>query len=99
MQKYVNVHGKPYQVVSGGARGADTMGEEWARGRGIYTRILLPDWNTHGRAAGTMRNTDIVNASDKLIAFYKNGSRGTMDSIRKARIKLGVGNVTVIECT
>lgn len=98
MQKLVNQFGKPQLVVSGGARGADTMGEQWAAGRSIPTLILKPDWNTHGRAGGNIRNTDIVANCDRLIAFQKNGSRGTQDSINKAVHRLGREKVHVVPC-
>ena len=97
MQKLVNRFGKPRLVVSGGARGADTFGEQWAKGRGIEVMILLPDWAAHGRAAGNLRNTDIVAAVDRVIAFHKDGSRGTLDTLRKARRALGDDHVHVID--
>ena len=70
--------------VSGGAQGADTLAERWAKENNIRPDIKRPDWNAHGKAAGIIRNTDIVNACTHIIAFPSKSGRGTQDSIRKA---------------
>jgi len=70
-------------VVSGGAMGADTLGERYARENGIPTKIFKPDW-TKGRGAGFLRNTDIINEADTVVAFWDGKSKGTLDSIKKA---------------
>jgi basic membrane lipoprotein Med (substrate-binding protein (PBP1-ABC) superfamily) len=72
-------------VISGGARGADKMGEVWANINSIPTVIHLPDWDKHGRAAGFIRNTLIVEEADVIIAFWDGISKGTLDSINKAK--------------
>jgi hypothetical protein len=71
-------------IVSGGANGADKLGEQYANENGIPTKIFLPDWEKHGKSAGFLRNTDIINESDLVIAFWDNNSGGTKDSIDKA---------------
>jgi hypothetical protein len=70
-------------IVSGGAMGADTLGERYARENGISTVIFKPDWSK-GRGAGFLRNTDIINEADIVVAFWDGKSRGTLDSIKKA---------------
>lgn len=75
-------------LVSGGAKGADSLGERYANENNITTLIFKPDWKKHGPAAGPIRNTDIVNNADTIIAFWNCESRGTKDSITKAE-KLG----------
>jgi hypothetical protein len=72
-------------IVSGGAKGADTLGEQYAKDNGIETKIFLPDWEKHGKAAGMLRNTDIINESEVVIAFWDGSSKGTLDSINKAK--------------
>jgi predicted Rossmann fold nucleotide-binding protein DprA/Smf involved in DNA uptake len=72
-------------LVSGGAKGADTLGEQYAKEKGIETKIFLPDWDTHGKAAGMLRNTDIINESEVVVAFWDGTSKGTLDSINKAK--------------
>lgn len=72
-------------VVSGGAKGADMMGELWAISCGIPTEIYLPNWTLHGKAAGFIRNKLIIDASDAVIAFWDGESRGTKSSIDIAK--------------
>jgi len=74
-----------FLIVSGGAVGADSLGEKWANENSVKTLIIKPDWNKYGKSAGFIRNTDIVENSDIIIAFWDSLSRGTEDSIKKAR--------------
>lgn len=76
-------------IVSGGARGVDTIAENWAKSKGIQTLIFLPDWNQYGRKAGFIRNQDIVKNSDWVIAFWDGVSNGTRSSIELAK-KYGI---------
>jgi len=71
-------------LVSGGAKGADTLGEQYAKENNIPTKIFLPDWEKHGKAAGFIRNTDIINEAELVVAFWDQNSSGTKDSIEKA---------------
>lgn len=80
--------GKVWLVVSGGANGADKLGEKWANENNIKTCIHYPDWNKHGKAAGFIRNNDIINDSDLVIAFWDGLSRGTEHSINLCK-KMG----------
>lgn len=73
-------------VVSGGARGADALAVRFARKFGLPLEIVNADWETHGRKAGPLRNTEIVRRSDAVAAFWDGRSRGTRDSIAKARM-------------
>ena len=77
--------GKVWVIVSGGAKGADSLGEKWAEENNIKTCIYKPDWDTHGKSAGFIRNKDIVNESDIVIAFWDSLSRGTEHSIKLTR--------------
>jgi hypothetical protein len=77
-------------LVSGGAKGADSLGERYANENNITTLIFKPDWERHGRGAGMIRNTDIVKNSDIVVAFWDGSSKGTLDSIRKVE-KLNKG--------
>jgi len=76
----------PTLIISGGAGGVDTLAELWAKEMSIPTKIFKADWNTHGKAAGMLRNTTIVDTADKVIAFWDGTSRGTKDSINKAKV-------------
>ena len=72
------------EIVSGGAKGADSLAARYARENEIPLTELKPDWTRYGRAAGVLRNTDIVDQCDVLIAFWDGTSKGTRDSIEKA---------------
>lgn len=74
-------------IVSGGARGTDTLAERFARENNIKPNVFKPTWRPNGiydPGAGIKRNTDIINASDRVIAFPSKNGKGTQDSIRKA---------------
>ena len=74
------------RIVSGGAKGADTLGAEWSCERGLPEPIIfLPDWAKHGRAAGYIRNQDIVDTADFVVAFWDGKSRGTLSALRNAK--------------
>jgi hypothetical protein len=73
-------------VVSGGAAGADSLGERWALARGREARIYRPDWK-RGRGAGFERNSVIAEDCDALVAFWDGRSRGTLDTLKKAHGK------------
>ena len=68
-------------IVSGGARGADRIGEAYARARGLKCEVLAADWAA-GRGAGYERNRRMAAVADALVAFWDGESRGTADMIR-----------------
>lgn len=70
-------------LVSGGARGVDSMARNWAFKNNIPIIEYFPDW-TQGVRAGLARNTLIITDADLVLAFQYNNSRGTQDSINKA---------------
>lgn len=69
-------------VVSGGARGADSLGERWAKEHNKRTLIFIPEWDKYGKGAGYIRNKDIVKNSDGIIAFWDGESKGTQHSFK-----------------
>lgn len=72
-------------ILSGGAPGVDTWAEQAAKEYGLQTEIYKADWDTHGKSAGFIRNTTIVAEADKVVAFWDGKSRGTLDTINKAK--------------
>lgn len=72
-------------VVSGDAKGADTLADMWAREHKKTFTMFVADWKAFGKAAGPMRNTDIINEATHVIAFPSKLGKGTQDSIRKAQ--------------
>lgn len=72
------------EVVSGGCRGVDWLGEEVAQARGIPLEICRAEWGRHGRAAGPIRNQKMADYADALVAVWDCKSKGTADMIRRA---------------
>ncbi len=72
-------------VVSGGAKGVDEWAQIYAEERGLKTLIFPADWRTHGKRAGILRNNDIVENCDRLVAFWDGISTGTQHSTGLAR--------------
>jgi len=72
-------------VISGGARGADTLGEEWACEQGIPAKIFKPNWKKYGKSAGILRNSDIIAESTHILAFPSHSGKGTQNSISRAQ--------------
>jgi hypothetical protein len=72
-------------IVSGGARGADSLAEKFAKENNIPTQIFLPDWDKHEKKAGFLRNVDIILAADVVIAFWDGQSKGTYNGIELAK--------------
>jgi hypothetical protein len=68
-------------VVSGAAKGADSLGEKWALENNIQTLIFPADWNQYGKRAGFIRNEDIIKNCDCCIAFWDGESKGTKHSL------------------
>ena len=73
------------EIVSGGAKGADKLGELYAEENGYEVRQFLANLTFHGNAAGPLRNKDMAEYSDALIAFWDGKSRGTLNMIQVAR--------------
>lgn len=74
----------PKIIVSGGAKGADTLAERFAKENNLEKKIFHPNWEFLGRNACSARNTQIVEFSDLVFAFWDGKSPGTKDSITKA---------------
>ena len=64
-------------VVSGGARGADALGEKFADEFGIEKIIFKAEWDKYGKRAGFIRNVDIIKNCDVCFAFWDGESHGT----------------------
>lgn len=75
------------KIISGGATGADQLAKEWAHKQEIAYEEYLPDWNRYGKRAGPLRNEQIVNSANSLLAFWDGKSRGTKSSIDLANKK------------
>ena len=65
------------QVLCGECYGADLLGKEWAMSKGIPVESYPADWDKYGKKAGYLRNKEMSVHGDELIAFYREGSKGT----------------------
>lgn len=82
---WIGAHGTPECVVSGGAEGVDAMARRLATERSIRLVEFEPNWARYGRAAGPIRNGEIVRASTHMLAFpSRRHGRGTQDAIAQA---------------
>lgn len=69
-------------VISGGAKGADRLGERFATINKINKQIFYPDWDRYGKQAGFLRNIKIVRNADLIFAFWDGQSKGTEHTIK-----------------
>ena len=72
-------------IVSGHARGADSLGERFANEFRLPFELHPAKWRLLGKAAGMVRNAEMAKCSDALIAFWDGKSRGTGHMIKFAR--------------
>ncbi|MGQ5176980.1 DUF2493 domain-containing protein [Bacillus halotolerans] len=72
-------------IVSGKARGADSLGERYAREKGYEISEHPADWDKFGKAAGYIRNKEMAEEADALMAFWDGKSRGTKHMIDLAK--------------
>ena len=73
-------------IISGHCSGVDLMGERYAAENGLKVEIFLPEWKKYGRAAGPLRNKQMVEHSKLVIAFWDGKSKGTKSLIKSAQI-------------
>lgn len=76
------------EVVSGTARGVDTLGEQWAKLSGIPVKRFPADWNGLGKQAGYVRNVQMSQYAHALIAVWDGRSAGTKSMIYLANREL-----------
>jgi hypothetical protein len=77
----------PTTVLSGNARGADILGEMWAKNNSIPCELYPAEWDIHGKSAGYIRNSTMAENAEALIALWDGESRGTKHMIDLAKKK------------
>ena len=75
-------HGILKEIVSGGARGADSLAKKYAVENDVPYKEFPAQWDLYGKSAGFIRNKLIVDYCDIVIAFWDGKSRGTKDTIK-----------------
>ena len=74
-------------IISGGAKGMDTVAEKYADENGIEKLIFYPKYELYGRAAPLKRNEEMVNVCDTVLAVWDGESRGTKYTLNYAKKK------------
>lgn len=74
-------------IISGGARGIDTLAEQYADEMGIEKIIIRPQYEKYGRSAPIKRNEEMVDLCDVLLAVWDGESHGTKYTLNYARKK------------
>ncbi len=72
----------PFVILSGGAKGVNTLAERYAEEKGMEIEIFKADWKRYGKGAVYLRNVEIWKAADLGIAFWDGQSKGTQHSFR-----------------
>ncbi len=86
LETFHTSEGKISEVCHGGAAGADTAAGIWAKDENIPIKVYKANWKKHGKAAGPIRNQQMLDEfkPDAVIAFA--GGKGTADMIRRAEL-------------
>jgi hypothetical protein len=64
-------------IISGGAKGVDALGEEYAKNNDIPLEIFPAEWNKYGKSAGYKRNVIMAENAEALLALWDGVSKGT----------------------
>jgi hypothetical protein len=75
------------EIISGCARGVDSLAIEFAEEHNLILHKFPADWKTNGKAAGFIRNQQMADFADSLLALWDGSSRGTQDMINRAKKK------------
>ena len=73
------------EVISGRARGVDTLGEKYAEDYGLKLHLFPADWKRLGNAAGPIRNAQMADFADAVLCVWDGKSPGTKDMMNQAR--------------
>ena len=84
-------------IISGGARGVDSLGVRYAKENNLVYELYIPDWDTFGKRAGFIRNCEMGNNADALIAIWNGTSRGTKHMIDYAMNSKRILKVYVVK--
>ena len=73
------------EVISGRARGVDTLGEKYAEDYGLKLHPFPADWKRLRNAAGPIRNAQMADFADAVLCVWDDKSPGTKDMMNQAR--------------
>ena len=72
-------------IISGGAKGVDSIAENYADKHNISKLILRPKYNEYGKAAPLRRNEQMIDIADEVLVIWDGFSKGTKYSIEYAK--------------
>ena len=75
------------EIVSGDARGADIQGVIYASQNNLPIKHFPAQWDKYGKSAGYIRNAEMADYADALIAFWDGQSKGTQHMIKTMKLK------------
>lgn len=86
----LNLKSADIEIVSGNCQGADQLGELYAGRYNIKCTVFPAQWKKYGKSAGPIRNSEMINyaadsESPAVVAFISPRSKGTKDTVSKAR--------------
>lgn len=100
IREYVEILHKKHDdlvIIEGEARGADSLVRDCAKELGVIVEAYPADWNQYGRAAGPIRNQQMLETvPDMVIAFHDDieNSKGTKDMVNRAK-KIGIKTLII----
>lgn len=85
LKRYLLDYFYPFFLISGGAKGADSLAQRFAENKHLDMKIFHPNWDKYGKRAGFLRNKKIVKNCDVVVAFWDGESKGTKNTIDLAK--------------
>ena len=85
-------------IISGGAKGIDTLAEQYADENGIQKLIIRPNYEKYGRVAPIKRNEEMIELCDTVLAVWDGKSKGTAYTLNYSR-KKGRKIIEIIDCS
>lgn len=76
---------KSVTIISGGARGADTLGQQWASEHDIPVIIMPARWDLYGKSAGYRRNVEMAKQATHALVCWDGQSKGSQHMIDIAK--------------
>ena len=97
MGRLMDMWGCPSKIIHGAARGADSMADAWGKQLAVDVIACPADWEKHGKAAGPIRNEDMLmkHKPKRVIAFP--GCKGTADMVQRAKNRRGAIDVVEVD--
>jgi hypothetical protein len=81
------------EVVCGGAKGIDSLGQKWAIDNKVPLRYFYPDWDKYKKFAGPERNKRMAEYADALILIWDGKSKGSASMLQQWQNIYGLKNV------